>query len=83
MSSQSIFTHCVGDSSSLEHDLPHYPDIAPMLVVIAAVLWSALGSLNLLRAQTHEPDLCIIHDFLLLEPCQLVLEVLECLCNSK
>lgn len=50
-------SQAVGDSSSLERDLPHYPDIAPMLVIIAAVLRRPLGSLDLLRAQTHEPDL--------------------------
>lgn len=54
----------------------NYPDVASMLIIISRVLWCALGTLNLLRAQTHEPDLCIVHDFLLLKLCQSVLEVL-------
>lgn len=61
----------------------HYPDIAAVLVVISGVLRRTLGTLDLLRAQTHEPDLCVVHDFLLLKLCQSVLEVLQCLCNRK
>lgn len=63
--------------------LTHYPDVASMLVIISGVLRRALGTLDLLRAQTHEPDLCVVHDFLLLKLCQSVLEVLQCFCNRK
>lgn len=63
--------------------LTHYPDVASMLVIISGVLRRALGTLDLLRAQTHEPDLCVVHDFLLLKLCQSYLEVLQCFCNRK
>lgn len=63
--------------------LTNYPDVASMLIIISRVLWCALGTLDLLRALTHEPDLCVVHDFLLLKLCQSVLEVLQCLCNRK
>lgn len=72
-----LFSHAVLEI------LSHYPYIAPVLVIIAAVLRGGLGSLNLLRAQTHEPDIWVIHDFLLFKLCQSVLEVLECFCNRK
>ncbi|TNN85067.1 hypothetical protein EYF80_004721 [Liparis tanakae] len=54
-----------------------------MLVIISRVLRCALGTLELLRAQTEEPDLCVVHDLLLLELRQPVLEVLQCLCNRN
>lgn len=47
-----------------------------MLVIISVVLRCALGTLNLLRAHTHEPDLCVVHDLLLLKLRQSLLEVL-------
>lgn len=61
----------------------HYPDVASMLVIVSRVLRCALGTLDLLRAQAHEPDLCVVHDLLLLKLRHPVLEVLQCLCNRK
>lgn len=61
----------------------HYPDVTAVLVIVSGVLRRALGALDLLRAQTHEPDLREVHDLLLLKLCQPVLEVLQCLCNRK
>lgn len=59
--------------------LHHYPDVASMFIIISRVLWSTLRPLNLLRAQTQEPDLSVVHDFLLLIVRQHVLKVLESL----
>lgn len=61
----------------------NYPDVTAVLVIVSGVLRRALGALDLLRAQTHEPDLREVHDLLLLKLCQPVLEVLQCLCNRK
>lgn len=64
-------------------DLKHYPGVASVFIVISRVLWSSLGTLNFLGSQTEEPNLWIIHDFLLLKLRHPILEVLQCLCNRK
>lgn len=60
-----------------------YPDVTAVLVIVSGVLRRALGALDLLGAQTHEPDLREVHDLLLLKLRQPVLEVLQCLCIRK
>lgn len=72
----------VSNNNILLH-LTHYPNVASMLIIISRVLRCSLGTLNLLRAQTQEPDLCVVHDLLLLKLRQPLLEVLQCLCNRK
>lgn len=52
-----------------------------MFIIISRVLRCFGGALNLLSAQAHEPDLRIVHYFLLLKLRQSLLEVLQCVCN--
>lgn len=52
-----------------------------MLVVISRVLRRALGTLDLLGAEAHEPDLCVVHDLLLLKLSESLLETLQRVCN--
>lgn len=54
-----------------------YPDVAPVFVVVSVVLRRSLGTFDLLRAQTQEPDLGVVADLLLLELRQPLLEVTE------